>query len=170
MSSCGEPSQPSARLVVVAELVSRAGAHQVRPRRRSTRGLRVPPVGALRRRWPALCSIAIGRRIAMTTEALETDLRTIATRRVRAKREFYMHASTYLIVNLALAGVWLLTGGGYPWFLWPLIGWGTGVLFHGFALVFRVDGSSPATAADEQAIEREIARMRRTYRVSSSAG
>jgi hypothetical protein len=97
----------------------------------------------------------------MTTETVETDLRSIATRRVRAKREFYMHASTYAIVNLALAGVWLLTGSSYPWFLWPMIGWGVGVLFHGFAIVFRVDPASPTDPRDERAIDRELARMRR---------
>jgi hypothetical protein len=97
----------------------------------------------------------------MSTETLETDLRSIATRRVRAKREFYMHASTYLIINLALAGIWLLTGSSYPWFLWPMIGWGVGVLFHGFAVAFRVDPAMPPDPRDERAIEREIARMRR---------
>jgi hypothetical protein len=72
-----------------------------------------------------------------------------------------MHASTYLIINLALAGVWLLTGSSYPWFLWPMIGWGVGVLFHGFAIVFRVDDKSPPGPDDERAISRELARMQR---------
>jgi hypothetical protein len=111
--------------------------------------------------WRVRCTTSDPEDTVMTTETLETDLRSIAARRVRAKREFYMHASTYVIVNLALAGVWLLTGGSYPWFLWPMIGWGVGVLFHGFAIAFHVDTTSPADPGDERAIAREMARMRR---------
>ena len=54
-----------------------------------------------------------------------------AERRVRAKQEFYGHLTTYILVNVLLVGIYLLTTpGGYPWFIWPAFGWGIGVASH----------------------------------------
>jgi hypothetical protein len=37
---------------------------------------------------------------------------------------------TYLAVMALLWLVWLLTGHGYPWPVWPMLGWGVGVAGH----------------------------------------
>ena len=37
---------------------------------------------------------------------------------------------TYLAVMALLWLVWLLTGHGYPWPVWPMLGWGIGVAGH----------------------------------------
>jgi hypothetical protein len=37
---------------------------------------------------------------------------------------------TYLAVMVLLWLVWLLTGHGYPWPVWPMLGWGVGVAGH----------------------------------------
>ena len=34
---------------------------------------------------------------------------------------------TYLAVMALLWLIWLLTGAGYPWPVWPMLGWGVGV-------------------------------------------
>jgi hypothetical protein len=34
---------------------------------------------------------------------------------------------TYLAVMALLWLIWLLTGAGYPWPIWPMLGWGIGV-------------------------------------------
>ena len=34
---------------------------------------------------------------------------------------------TYLAVMALLWLIWLLTGAGYPWPVWPMLGWGIGV-------------------------------------------
>jgi hypothetical protein len=34
---------------------------------------------------------------------------------------------TYLAVMALLWLIWLLAGGGYPWPVWPMLGWGIGV-------------------------------------------
>ncbi len=46
--------------------------------------------------------------------------------RVQAVKGFYVHASAYVLVNVALFVINLLVGGGW-WFYWPLIGWGIGL-------------------------------------------
>ncbi len=37
---------------------------------------------------------------------------------------------TYLAVMALLWLVWLVTGAGYPWPIWPMLGWGIGVAGH----------------------------------------
>jgi hypothetical protein len=37
---------------------------------------------------------------------------------------------TYLAVMALLWLVWLVTGTGYPWPIWPMLGWGIGVAGH----------------------------------------
>jgi hypothetical protein len=37
---------------------------------------------------------------------------------------------TYLLVIGLLWLVWLVSGAGYPWPVWPMLGWGVGVLGH----------------------------------------
>ena len=37
---------------------------------------------------------------------------------------------TYLAVIALLWLIWLATGAGYPWPVWPMLGWGIGVVGH----------------------------------------
>ncbi len=54
----------------------------------------------------------------------------IAERRVKQRLELWWHLGSYVIVNVFLIIVWALTGAGYPWFIWVMLGWGIGVAFH----------------------------------------
>ncbi|MFL5741229.1 MAG: 2TM domain-containing protein [Flavisolibacter sp.] len=56
----------------------------------------------------------------------ETQLRELAKKRV----EFRAHFLVYCVINSLLWIIWLVTGRGYPWPVWPLAGWGIGVLFQ----------------------------------------
>ena len=38
------------------------------------------------------------------------------------------HLTAFLLVNLMLIAIWAATGAGYFWPIWPLLGWGIGVL------------------------------------------
>lgn len=40
------------------------------------------------------------------------------------------HAGSFLGVNGMLFFIWLVTGAGFPWFLFPLLGWGIGFATH----------------------------------------
>lgn len=50
-----------------------------------------------------------------------------------AVRGFYTHLTIYVIVNGSLLALNLLAGGP-AWVVWPLIGWGIGVVAHGIAV------------------------------------
>jgi len=56
----------------------------------------------------------------------EKQLRELAHKRV----EFRTHLLVYLIVNGVLWFIWWFTASSYPWPIWPMTGWGIGVLFH----------------------------------------
>lgn len=56
----------------------------------------------------------------------DNQLREQARKRV----EFRTHLIVYCITNAAFWIIWLFTGQGYPWPIWPMTGWGIGVLFH----------------------------------------
>jgi hypothetical protein len=43
---------------------------------------------------------------------------------------FMAHFTSYVIINAFLIGIWAMTGGGYFWPAWPLMGWGIGIAFH----------------------------------------
>ena len=50
---------------------------------------------------------------------------------VRKLRGFYAHLSVYLAVNAGLLVINLFTSPGRLWVVWPLAGWGIGVVIHG---------------------------------------
>lgn len=62
-------------------------------------------------------------------------------KRVEALKGFYIHATAFVLVNIALFTINLLVGGGW-WFYWPLIGWGIGFGAHALG-VFGFGSSGP---------------------------
>ena len=69
-----------------------------------------------------------------------TDLngrRQAAIKRIRAKRALGLHATIYVAVNLLLIAVWALTGRGYFWPIWPILGWGLGLGLHYWTVFLR---------------------------------
>jgi hypothetical protein len=71
----------------------------------------------------------------------ELELRRRAEQRADAKIGFRKHFIAYVVVNAALIAINLLTSPGYYWFVWPLLGWGIGVVAH-FAAVYIDDGAA----------------------------
>jgi hypothetical protein len=41
-----------------------------------------------------------------------------------------IHVGAYLWTSLAMIAIWAATGTGYFWPLWPILGWGIGVVSH----------------------------------------
>jgi len=94
----------------------------------------------------------------MATEMSEKELYEAARKRVEEKKGFFIHLVVYICVNILLVIIWAFpAGGGYPWFLWPLGGWGIGILFH-FLEVFVFSGK---TAWEKREIEKEVERLRK---------
>lgn len=91
----------------------------------------------------------------MTTEmpTPDADLRAAAITRLRKKREFYQHLVAYAVINLSLVAIWLLTTpGGFFWPVFPLLGWGIGIIFH------ALDTFAPASPSEKR-IQREMRRL-----------
>ena len=54
-----------------------------------------------------------------------------AKKRVEEIKSFYTHLFVYIVVNLGLFLLDVLTSPGSLWFYWVLIGWGIGLAIHG---------------------------------------
>jgi hypothetical protein len=80
-----------------------------------------------------------------------------AKRRVNARIGFYSHLFSYIGVNILLVTIYLLTmGGGYPWFIWPALGWGVGVVIH----FVQISGFGQTQEQNwRQQVEQEMYRM-----------
>jgi hypothetical protein len=83
----------------------------------------------------------------------ETHLDWTARRRARAKLGWFVHATVYLVVNTVLVALSL--AGGRHWALFPLLGWGLGLLFHGLAVWVL----APGNALMDRMVARERARL-----------
>ena len=66
----------------------------------------------------------------MSNEMSEEEIYRQARKIVEEKKGFYTHFAVYIAVNILLVIIWAVTGAGFPWFVFPLCGWGIGVLFH----------------------------------------
>jgi len=81
----------------------------------------------------------------------EEERRAQALERLQARRDFVSHVVAYTVVNLALVGIWAVTGAGSFWPIWLILGWGIGLVLH----AWTVFGQRPITESD---IERELHR------------
>ncbi len=57
-----------------------------------------------------------------------------AREHVNKLRRFYTDALIYGVVNLGLILIWAISGGGYFWPIWVIVGWGIGLAVHAFSL------------------------------------
>ena len=56
----------------------------------------------------------------------DTQLHELARKRV----DFKSHLIVYTVVIGTLWVIWFFTGQGYMWPIWPMAGWGIGLIFH----------------------------------------
>ncbi len=68
---------------------------------------------------------------------IDSERREAAIERLKAKRDFRNHVAVYLIVNAMLVVIWALSGQGYFWPVWPMLGWGIGLALHGWKAFFE---------------------------------
>ena len=80
-----------------------------------------------------------------------------ARKRVEAKKGLFIHVLVYLLVNALVVTAWHFSGVSFPWFVFPLGGWGIGLVFH-FLAVFVF---SRRLQWEEAMIQRELSRLRR---------
>ncbi len=78
------------------------------------------------------------------------DQRQWAINRIRAKRAFWVHLAVYVAVNVLLVVIWAAGSRDYFWPVWPMLGWGIGVVAHGVTVHV-----GPSTISEER-IDREL--------------
>ncbi len=96
---------------------------------------------------------------AKPPQSYDEELRQRALKRLKATAEFRQHLTSYVVVNGFLVAIWTMTGRGYFWPIWPILGWGVGIVFH--ALSLRWDDGGPTAAQVEAQAERLRARDQR---------
>jgi len=83
----------------------------------------------------------------------EEALRDRAIRRLKKKRDFHTHVLVYVLVNAFLVAIWMATNEhGYFWPIFPIVGWGIGVVMNGWDVYLNDD-------FDEEQIRREMERL-----------
>ena len=87
-------------------------------------------------------------------DAPDQSLRDRALERIEKKREFHAHLLAYVLVNAMFVGIWAVTGAGFFWPIFPLLGWGIGIGFHAWD-TYRLGEPS------ERLIQREIEHLRK---------
>jgi hypothetical protein len=53
---------------------------------------------------------------------------------VKEMKKFYTHLSLYTSINVGLSLIWAISGGGYFWPIWVIVGWGIGILMEALSL------------------------------------
>jgi hypothetical protein len=90
----------------------------------------------------------------------QDELLKKAERRADAVIAFRQHLTVYIVINALIFVIWLviaLVAGGdawFPWFVFPLVGWGIGITMHGW----NVYGQSEAKR--EKLIAKELEHMK----------
>ena len=96
---------------------------------------------------------------ALSASSDQADLERLARKRVRAKMRWFIHGFIFVTVNCLLVALSL--SAGRHWFVWPLLGWGLGLVLHG-ATVWP-------PAAGGELYSRILEKERRTLRQQRNA-
>lgn len=89
----------------------------------------------------------------------EREIVERARKRVKAKKGFYAHLTSYLIVMAFLTLLNLFTVPNTWWVIWPAMGWGVGLAFHFFGVfgILNKDGAD----WEEKELAKEINRLKK---------
>lgn len=85
----------------------------------------------------------------MNAEMTPQDLDALARKRVKSQLGWYKHFAVYLLVNAFLISLSIWQDRN--WAIFPLFGWGLGLVLHGISVWFAGAGSS----LRESMVERE---------------
>jgi hypothetical protein len=88
-----------------------------------------------------------------TVTERDQELRQQAIKRLQDKRVVMAHVLAYCSVNLLLIAIWYTTSSGFFWPVFPVFGWGIGLAFHVWDVLWP--------AAGERRIQEEMDRLRR---------
>ena len=95
----------------------------------------------------------------MTPEEIER----LAHRRAGAKMGWYIHATVYVVVNLFIFAISEYGFGQRRWSVFPLLGWGLGLMLHGISVFLIGKGGG----LRERMIQKERERLQQRQRDGS---
>ena len=72
--------------------------------------------------------------VIMENQYQEEERYYKAKKKVEEIKGFYGNLTAYIVVNIGLMVLNLVTSPEYLWFFWPLLGWGIGVAVHGMVV------------------------------------
>jgi uncharacterized membrane protein len=84
----------------------------------------------------------------------QAALRQQAVESLRKKAEFQTHVLAYVVVNILLVIIWAATGADFFWPVFPIAGWGIGIVFHAWDAYGR-------NVPSEEQIRQEMDRLSR---------
>lgn len=85
------------------------------------------------------------------------DIEQLARRRANAKLGWYMHALAFVLVNAVIFAMSRHAFGTRPWSVYPLLGWGLGLVLHGVSVFLLGSGSG----LRERMVQREREALQR---------
>jgi hypothetical protein len=88
------------------------------------------------------------------THESDDELREQAARQLKKRHDFHGHLLVYVLVNAFLVTIWfVLSPDGFFWPVFPLVGWGIGVVMNAWDVYAR--------PVREDDIDREVRRLQR---------
>ncbi|MGE0333377.1 MAG: 2TM domain-containing protein [Ramlibacter sp.] len=93
----------------------------------------------------------------MTQPLTPEEIDALARKRAGAKLGWYAHATVYVLVNLVIFAMSKYAFGTRPWSVFPLLGWGLGLVLHGVSVFVLGAGSG----LRERLVQRERERIQR---------
>jgi heme/copper-type cytochrome/quinol oxidase subunit 4 len=86
----------------------------------------------------------------------DAELRALATKRLKARSDFYHYLLVWLGVSVVLTVIWFLTSpGGYFWPAWAIAGMGIAAVFQAIAVF------GGAGVITDSKIDAEVERLKR---------
>ncbi len=81
----------------------------------------------------------------------DEELRAIATKRIKARSDFYHYLLVWLGVSIVLTVIWALTNpGGYFWPAWAIAGMGIAAVFQAIGVFGPAAGVIPQSKIDAE--------------------
>lgn len=82
-----------------------------------------------------------------------------AKARVEEKKKFYSHLGSFIIVNVFLFLLNIFTSPGHFWFVYPLLGWGVGLMSHYYKTFGFPGMKGPESEWERREMEKEMRRL-----------
>lgn len=80
-----------------------------------------------------------------------------ARRKVKKRKNFYKHLASFICVSVFLVLLNIFTSPWHFWAIYPILGWGLGLAFHGASLF---NGPSLSDDWEDDQIKREMDRLK----------